>query len=479
MVATSVRFQTSDAFLQKLIETAELKAKENIKDFGSRKVLIEGGGYEKIWLETQPMGGEIYAKRNLEVGLNNQLLFMENQRADGRLPGSIALVNGKITPQFDKFQGFCFPSAALNMYYLAGKDPEYLTLLYQTLERFDRYLWKVRDSDGDGCLETWCKYDTGEDHAVRYGDAPDAWDQESAPTSYTVVPMASMDIMSFSYSARETLAKISRILGRTEDEALWRQKARQVQKKIIEYLWCEEAGACFDRDKHHQVIPVVTHNNLRAMYWNSFTQQMADQFVAKHLLNPQEFWTPMPLPSVAVNDPMFRNIKTNNWSGQVEALTYQRAIRALENYGYDELLPTLGMKLFQAIGTECIFVQQYDPFTSQPSTIALEGEQDHYGPAILSVLEYAARMYGIHIEQDEIFWGCYGDCEGDYQQVWGEHVFEIRHLGGKKEAWIDGQKVFEAASDVKVITDLNGIIQSVRKLSAKAEISQVKVFGNK
>jgi hypothetical protein len=32
-----------------------------------------------IWLETQPMGGEMYAKRNMEAGLNNQLLFMENQ----------------------------------------------------------------------------------------------------------------------------------------------------------------------------------------------------------------------------------------------------------------------------------------------------------------------------------------------------------------------------------------------------------------
>ncbi len=90
----------------------------------------------------------------------------------------------------------------------------------------------------------------------------------------------------------------------------------------------------------------MTHNNLRAMYWNSFTQQMADRFVNDHLLNPEEFWTHMPLPSVAVNDPLFRNVTTNDWSGQAEALTYQRAIRALENYGYDSLIPELGEKLF-------------------------------------------------------------------------------------------------------------------------------------
>ena len=76
-----------------------------------------------------------------------------------------------------------------------------------------------------------------------------------------------------------------------------------------------------------------------------------------------------PLPSVAVNDPLFRNVTTNDWSGQAEALTYQRAIRALENYGYDSLIPELGEKLFQAIGEDCIFVQQYDPFTAAPSLV--------------------------------------------------------------------------------------------------------------
>lgn len=93
-----VTFQSSDSLVQKLFDTAEEKLKRNLKDFAGRTVLIEGGGYEKIWLETQPMGGEMYAKRDMVPALNNQLLFMECQRADGRIPGSIALIDGKITP---------------------------------------------------------------------------------------------------------------------------------------------------------------------------------------------------------------------------------------------------------------------------------------------------------------------------------------------------------------------------------------------
>ncbi len=85
-IQTSVSFQTSNELLQKLMDSAQRKTLNNLKMFENRLVLIEGGGYEKIWLETQPMGGEMYAKRNMEAGINNQLLFMEHQRSDGRMP---------------------------------------------------------------------------------------------------------------------------------------------------------------------------------------------------------------------------------------------------------------------------------------------------------------------------------------------------------------------------------------------------------
>ena len=453
---TEVSFHTSDPLLEKLFHTAEEKSVRNIKDFAGRKVMIEGGGYEKIWLETQPMGGEMYAKRNMEAGLNNNLLFMEHQRTDGRIPGSIAMIDGVRTPQFNKFQGFCFPAPALNLYYLMGKDPYYLELLYATLERFDAYLWKVRDSDGDGCLESWCKYDTGEDHALRYGDAPDAWEAEVPPEGCQVVPMASVDVMSYSYSCRDTLAEISRIYGKWDRAEHWKQKAKEVSATIHRYLWNEKRGACLDRNHKHETLPTLMHNTLRAMYWNSISKEMADRFVKEHLLNPEEFWTPMPLPSVAVNDPLFRNITTNNWSGQAEALTYQRAIRALENYGYEALVSELGKKLFGAIGEECVFVQQYDPFSGQPSRVCLEGEQDAYGPAILSVLEYASRMYGIHIEREQVFWGLLGGSECEYEQIWGDNSYRIKNTGAKAVGYVNGKQVWEQESGIKLITDYTG-----------------------
>ena len=74
---TAVSFQTADSDLQRLFDAAEAKAAANIVQFTpTMKALVEGGGYGNVWIETQPMGGEMYAKRNLEVALNNQLLFL-------------------------------------------------------------------------------------------------------------------------------------------------------------------------------------------------------------------------------------------------------------------------------------------------------------------------------------------------------------------------------------------------------------------
>ncbi|WP_051538214.1 MGH1-like glycoside hydrolase domain-containing protein [Butyrivibrio proteoclasticus] len=456
MIEASVRFDCSDPSLLALIRAAEEKCLKNIKRFGDKEVLIEGGGYEKVWIETQPMGGAMYGKRNIEVALNNVKIFMDHQREDGRLPGSIENKQGVIVPQFDKFQGFCFAEPALDVYYLIGKDKAYLQQLYEVLIKYDEYLWAVRDSDGDGCLESWCVYDTGEDNAVRYGDAPNYWDKDVAPDEFTLVPIASMDFMSYSYSARKVVSEIARLLGDEDSALLYDKRAKEVRDKLRDYLWDERNGAFFDRDKKHQTMTALLHNNLRTMYWGSMDPEQAKRFVYDHLTNPDEFWTKLPLPSVAANDPVFRNERVNNWSGQCQGLTYQRAIRALENYGYYKLIPKLGNKLFEAIGSEHAFVQQYDPFTMEPCMESVAGLQDGYGPTLLSSLEYFARMYGVSLIRDKLVWGCSRGADVTYEQTYGDSSFVLENSGDKARGLINGKEIFVAQRGCRIETDLKG-----------------------
>ena len=470
-----IRFSCDDPRLQRLYDEAERKCRMNLKDFGGHRVLVEGGGYEKIWLETQPMGGEMYALRDMEAAKNNSLLFMLHRRADGRLPGSIQCVDGVVEPQFNKFQGFCFPGPALNMYYLLGEDEDWLDLLADSLEGFDKYLWKTRAISGDGLLSSFCVYDTGEDNALRYGDAPCWWTADEPPTGYRVVPMASMDVTSYSYACRDTLSAISRIRGQAGDAKRWRQRADEVAFNLRKRLWDEARGALYDRDKDGNTVDVLCHNTLRCMYWGSVSRDMAHRFVREHLMNPAEFWTPLPLPSVATNDPLFRNAPENNWSGQCEGLTFQRAMVALERYGYEPLVTRLGRRFLAAlIDGGYVFTQQFDPFTGEPSRVGQyshevltpdSGEpfQDAYGPTMLSALGFVERLWGAGLRFDEARFSMAGGLAYSYEAEWNGHVYRVEADGVRAAAHADGRAVYDGPCGVRVITDTDGhVLRTVK-----------------
>ena len=47
-------------------------------------------------------------------------------------------------------------------------------------------------------------------------------------------------------------------------------------------------------------------------------------------MNRSEFWTPMPLVSIAISDRRFQNKDGNNWSGPPEGLTVQVCISIID-----------------------------------------------------------------------------------------------------------------------------------------------------
>ncbi|MBT8043602.1 MAG: hypothetical protein KJO79_01525 [Verrucomicrobiae bacterium] len=519
---TSVTFKTSNQEIQKLFDIAVTKARGNLVQFTpTMQVLVEGGGYQNAWVETQPMGGEMFARHNLQVAMNNQVIFMLGQRKDGRIPGMViardsVIKNGwdknpreayvwypehNLAASYEMFQGYCFPEPAWRMYFWAGgKDKEYLKRLYDSLEAHDAYLWRTRDSNNDGILETWCVWDTGEDGCTRLTrrGAPSRWPFEKPPGAEgtpdprsperkywfypikdgrtptpdeVLVPFASMDIMSYSYSGRAVLAKISRELGNGK-EGYWRAQAEVVRRRLIDKLWVEDRHACFDLDRHGRRLDELIHNNLRCMWYGIFTQKMADDFVKYHLLNPEEFWTPVPLVSIAKNEPLFLNKPRNNWSGQPQGLTYQRAMGALENYGHYAEVTMLGRKLLPVIiRNDYKFTQQLDPVTGKP------GGKDGYGPIILAALGYLNRMQGIHldVEHGRVWWSGIADDGHDFTrtQIWGDHQFKLECKEGQLRALVDGKEIFTSSVGARIITDLEGGV--LEAVGITPETQQIKL----
>ena len=446
-------FETENRPVQQLFESCVTKCRQNLRLFGDDRVLVEGGGYEKIWLETQPMGGEMFAAFDPDSALNNSRLFLIHQRKDGRMPGSIRLTeSGRVEPEYNKFQGFCFPWHALNMYYLTGRDPGYLELLYEGLRKQYAYLNAYRRNRENGAFLSFCVYDTGEDHALRYGDSPNAWTDDAPPQGFSVVPMQSMDVTSWVFAICDTLAEIEEIRGNRNGAGRWRDLALSVRQTVRNVFWDAGRGAAFDRDAGGQVLPQLIHNSLRCMYWGSFDSDMAETFVKRHLLNPNEFWTPMPLPSVAVSDPAFRNAPENNWSGQCEGLTFQRSILALERYGMFSTVTALGERFLNGlIRGGYVYTQQFDPFTGEPSRVGLtshaplkpgdeEPFQDAYGPTMLAALEFLAHRTGVDVERENVIFSAVGGERFTFEREALGHVFLLRSDGETAVFSVDGRR---------------------------------------
>lgn len=480
---SNVRFAIADESLQRLFDKAEDLCRKNIRQYNEFDVLIEGEKYNGVWMETQPMGGEMYAKRNIKAALSNILIFLRYQRRDGKFPGMIMHDNVMGTmPYYDWMQGLFLPYAALKLYYLIGREPEYLKAVYTALEDYDAFLWKYRDSDGDGCLETWCIWDTGEDNfTLQELNGINAMDHGAyggivPPENYGNLPYESPQYMAYSYAGRKVLSEISKLLqnGKEQD---WADQAEAVRQKLKSYLWDEEKKACYPRDKDNQMLYCLTQENIKCMYEGIFDQEMADGFIREHLLNEEEFWTPYPIPSIAVNDPYFHvskeysncyeqmeahgktegNIQVNSWSGPVNGLTCQRSIEALLNYGHHAETVLLGRKIIGMLKMNPGFAQNYNPFTG-----VQHGDKDGYGPTMLTLLEYVSILYGVNYACDTLIWTGIEDA-GDftYTQTLLGDTYTLVHSGGMNAAYINGECVFTASANVRVKTDRTGEILAV------------------
>lgn len=449
---TGVTFTCGEAWIQRLYDRAQESCRCNRAVLDGLSVMIEGSIYRNVWLETQPMAGEMYARRDAEIGLNNQRIFLRHQAENGRLPGMISQADGQVKVDYGWLQGCFFPLPAYRMHMYLEDDRAYLEELYRALERFDAYLWRYRDSDGDGCLETWCVWDTGEDNCSRFfPDSPDSWPGETPPSGSGRLPYASMDFMGYSCQCRSVLAAIA---CRLENgmEGYWTKAAQAIRDKIREYLWQPEKEACYDRDCDHAVLDILTHNNLRVLYFGGMDPDMADAFIRRHLLNPAEFWTPVPLPSIAHNDPFYRNDTHNNWSGQPQGLTYQRAVDALLQYHHHAEITLLGKRWLRVCAQADTFAQQYDPLTGVPGTPA-----DNYGPSALAALEYISYLYGIDIIDKRIIWsGTDDSVQCVTEQTFGDLRYRLVLKGEHMEAFINDRSCFSCSCGVRVLTGFQG-----------------------
>ena len=150
----------------------------------------------------------------------------------------------------------------------------------------------------------------------------------------------------------------------------------------LEELWDEKCGLYLNRRTdtgafEYRLSPFHFH----ALFSHRVSRERVKRMVEEHLLNPLEFWTPYPLPSIAKSDPSY--MKQTYWQGRVWSPMNYLVFIALESAGEEKVCERLAEKSAQLIlkeWKECGHIHEnYDPETGEGCNNPRSDKFYHWG----------------------------------------------------------------------------------------------------
>jgi len=218
-----------------------------------------------------------------------------------------------------------------------------------------RYLaWDVenRDWNGDGLLG-WRidgnrlsrSGESGMDNSSRF-DPDGPWDN--------------VDFCAYAVSDMRCLALIARELGLVEDAARWETQAETMGARMNALLWDEERGFYYDRQTNGHLSRLKSNAGFLPLFAGVASAEQAARLV-DHLTAPDEFWSPVPVPTIALDEPSH---EPDMWRGPVWVNVNGMIRVGLDRYGYHDLSQAIRRKTLEEINrwyraTGCIY-EYYD-----------------------------------------------------------------------------------------------------------------------
>lgn len=355
--------------------------------------------YPGVWLEHVYDGikyAELEPEAGREVARNQTLLFIRNQKPNGRLPFNVldaSIVKGSREPvgyrqiqECVAFGRLCWEA------YTLLNDREYLKEAYASVAAWDRWLCEHRMTMGKGLIELFCLYDTGHDNSARLADIPNPCPDPDGtqPADADAVPMLAPDMNAVFYGNRRALAQMAEELGLTAEAAQWREKAADVKRRMIELLYDKDDEFFYDVDRHGNRRKFLSIAISNVFQEHVMDKPMADAVYRRHMKNPAEFWTEYPFPSMALSDPGSKKDRDgNSWGYYTQGLTALRCARWMDHYGYGADYDHILEKWVEAITrSDMNFSQELDPVTGEMSK-----SSEWYSSALLLYV-YACRRLG-------------------------------------------------------------------------------------
>jgi neutral trehalase len=180
-----------------------------------------------------------------------------------------------------------------------------------------------------------------------------------------------VDLQCYLYREYRALAVLANALGKSGDATEYARKAEDLKHRVQEKMWSDVDGMFLNIDSRtQQFARVKTWTNFVPLWAGLATREQADRMIKDHLLNPQEFWAPNGVRTIASGEPLY-NPSSGYWRGPVWVISNYLMMHGLMNYGYTRQAQELAQKTvallvkdFHASGgmNEC-----YDPDKGIPA----------------------------------------------------------------------------------------------------------------
>ena len=238
---------------------------------------------------------------------NGVLIFLQNQRPDGfivrSVPGNEFHDNEHVKP---------FLAQISLMACREYGDTKWI-LQKDVFARLKKYLdyWLVQmDSNNNGLSEWMSAPHTGMDNQI---ERAGLWlDRVSE----------GVDLNCYLVREMRAFAKLAEMGGNKKLAAEYRKKAEERAERIRSMMWDEEDGFFYDlktnpdslMDRYNKIarvnfykkkgafVPVRSISAFTTLFAEVATPEQAHRMVTEYLMNPNEFWSPWPLPALAKSE---------------------------------------------------------------------------------------------------------------------------------------------------------------------------------
>ena len=236
-------------------------------------------------------------------------------------------------------------------------DKWFLEEVYDNLLTWNRWWNKNRNNQG---FLSWGSdpHPQGMDHPNTKGAAMLESGLDNSPlfeearfnTEGHTLELADAGLMGLYVTDCNYLSEMATILGKDADYKELKERSAQYGKKLME-LW-DDKGGIF-RDKYTDSNEFSNHlapTNFYPLIAGVATQEQAERMMREHFMNPDEFCGDWMIPSIARNDPAFKD--NDYWRGRIWAPMNFLVYMGLRNYKLPEAKKILVDKSLELIMKE-------------------------------------------------------------------------------------------------------------------------------